>query len=53
MGFGTARGALSVSSGTPPEQDVTLVLLLRERESKAVNRFGFWLIGTSQLVPFC
>jgi len=20
---------------------------------KAVNRFGFWLIGTSQLVPFC
>ena len=21
--------------------------------NKAVNRFGFWLIGTSQLVPFC
>ena len=23
------------------------------RATKAVNRFGFWLIGTSQLVPFC
>ena len=37
IGGATLRVRGSVSSGTPPEQDVTLVLLLRERERE--NRY--------------
>ena len=34
-------------SKTVRRNNVTVV------RSKVVNRFSFWLIGTSQLVPFC